>query len=88
MIKAYRYRLNPTESQRTFFEKSFGCARFVYNWALDRKIKAYQENKEKLSYVDLAKQLTHLKKEEDKLWLAEVSNQYLRFLKNLYNFVR
>ena len=33
MIKAYKYRLFPNGEQRIFFEKSFGCARYVYNWA-------------------------------------------------------
>lgn len=48
MIKAYKYRLNPTDSQRIFFEKSFGCTRFIYNWALDKRIKAYQNDKERI----------------------------------------
>lgn len=78
MIKAYKYRLNPTESQRVFFEKSFGCTRFIYNWALDKRIKAYQEDKTRISWVDLCKQMTQLKKEEDTIWLQEVSNQSLQ----------
>ena len=78
MVKAYRYRLCPTASQREFFEKSFGCARYVYNWALNMRIEAYQQRKERLSCVDLCKMLTHLKKDEDKLWLNEVSNECLQ----------
>lgn len=78
MIKAYKYRLNPTKAQATFFEKSFGCTRFVYNWALNLRIEAYQENKTKLSWVDLCKRMTQLKKEEETLWLNEVSNQSLQ----------
>lgn len=78
MIKAYKYRLCPNGEQRTFFEKSFGCARYVYNWALSKRIEAYQTKKERLSYVDLCKMLTSLKKEEDKLWLSEVSSECLQ----------
>lgn len=78
MIKAYKYRLYPNGEQRTFFEKSFGCARYVYNWALSKRIEAYQQRKERLSYQDLCKMLTILKKEEDKLWLSEVSNECLQ----------
>lgn len=78
MIKSYRYILNPNENQKIFFEKSFGCTRFVYNWALSKRIEAYQTNKERLSCVDLCKMLTSLKKEGDKLWLSEVSNECLQ----------
>ena len=78
VIKAYKYRLNPNERQKTFFEKSFGCTRFVYNWALDKRIKAYQEDKTRISWVDLCKQMTQLKKEEDTKWLQEVANQSLQ----------
>lgn len=65
MIKAYKYRLNPTVEQKDFFERSFGCARFVYNWALDTRVKAYQMDKTRLSWVDICKSLTALKKEQD-----------------------
>ena len=33
--KAHKIKLNPTNSQKAFFEKSFGVARFTYNWALN-----------------------------------------------------
>ena len=78
MIKSYKYTLKPNENQKIFFEKSFGCTRFVYNWALSKRIEAYQTKKERLSCVDFCKMLTSLKKEEDKLWLSEVSNECLQ----------
>lgn len=78
MIKSYKYTLNPNENQKIFFEKSFGCTRFVYNWALSKRIEAYQTKKERLSFLDFCKMLTSLKKEEDKLWLSEVSNECLQ----------
>ncbi|MEM4958904.1 MAG: helix-turn-helix domain-containing protein [Nanopusillaceae archaeon] len=33
MLKAYRYRIYPTEKQKEFFEKTFGCVRFYWNKA-------------------------------------------------------
>lgn len=78
MIKSYKYILKPNENQKIFFEKSFGCTRFVYNWALSKRIETYQAKKERLSCVDLCKMLTSIKKEEDKLWLSEVSNECLQ----------
>lgn len=77
MIKAYKYRLNPTATQRDFFERSFGCVRFVYNWALDRRVKAYQTDKTRLSWVELCNELVKLKKQEDRAWLNEVYAQSL-----------
>lgn len=78
MIKAYRYRLNPTESQRIFFEKSFGCTRFVYNWSLNMRIEAYQKDKTRIGWVDICKRMTELKKQEDTVWLNEVSTMSLQ----------
>lgn len=78
MIKSFKYRLNPTKSQTVQMEKTFGCCRYIYNWAFDLKIKAYQESKKSLSAVDLCKELTFLKQKEDHLWLKEVSNESLQ----------
>lgn len=41
MLKAYKYRLNPTSEQISLMEKTFGSTRFIYNWALQTKIEAY-----------------------------------------------
>ena len=78
MIKAYKYRLHPTKEQAEFFEKSFGCVRFVYNWALNQRIEAYQKDGTRISWVESCKQLTELKKQEETKWLCEVANQSLQ----------
>ena len=78
MIKAYRYRLHPNNEQITFFEKSFGCVRFVYNWALNQRIEAYQKDGTRISWVESCKNLTELKKQEETKWLCEVANQSLQ----------
>ena len=78
MIKGYKYRLDSTPEQIVQMEKTFGCCRYVYNWALDLKIKTYQGEKRSMSAVDLCKQLTLLKKDENHLWLNEVSNECLQ----------
>ncbi|ODP27515.1 putative transposase in snaA-snaB intergenic region [Paenibacillus nuruki] len=44
-LKAYKFRIYPTEEQIIFFAKSFGCVRKVYNLMLDERIKNYDENK-------------------------------------------
>ncbi len=78
MKRAYKYRLNPTPEQIVFFNKSFGCCRFVYNYMLGKRIEAYQRDKTKIGWVELAKMLTELKKEDGKEWLSEVSNECLQ----------
>ena len=78
MIRAFKYRLDPTDSQVIQMEKTFGCCRFVYNWALDLKIQIYQREKRSITAVDLCKQLTLLKKDQDHTWLNEVSNECLQ----------
>lgn len=78
MKKAYKYKLKPTKQQRKLLERYFGCARYVYNWALGRKKEAYENDKTSLSYKDLCNELTLLKKEEGKEWLKEVLTQSLQ----------
>lgn len=78
MKRAYKYKLKPTVKQQTMLLQHFGCARFIYNWGLDKKIKAYEADKTSLSYVDLAKELTKLKKTDEHKWLNDVSNVTLQ----------
>lgn len=82
MIRAYKYKIKPTHKQMEQLNKTFGCCRFVYNWGLDIKKGSYAESKKSLSYVDIAKELTKLKKE--KTFLCEVANESLQqSLRNL-----
>ncbi|RHB50149.1 IS200/IS605 family element RNA-guided endonuclease TnpB [Exiguobacterium sp. AM39-5BH] len=43
MLKAYKFRLYPTKSQKGHFVKTFGCVRFVYNKMLEERIRLYEE---------------------------------------------
>jgi putative transposase len=84
MLKAYKYRLSPNVEQKLLLDKHFGCTRFLYNLALETKTSAYTGNKISLSYFELNKQLTDLKKECD--FLKEVNSQCLQMaLRNLDN---
>ena len=42
-LKAYKYRIYPTDAQVVFFAKTFGCCRFVWNKMLDEKLQAYKK---------------------------------------------
>lgn len=84
MLNAYKYRLHPTREQSEFFNKSFGCVRFIYNWGLQKRIEAYMKDKGRISYVQLCSMLTDLKKEEQYSWLRDVSTECLQqALRNL-----
>ena len=39
MYKAYKFRLYPNTSQKILINKTFGCARFIYNYFLDKCMK-------------------------------------------------
>ena len=78
MIKSINYELKPTKNQIQILSQIFGNCRFVYNWALDKKIKAYQEEDKKLSCFDLMKELTQLKKTEEYAWLNLAGSQQLQ----------
>ena len=49
--RTYRYRLYPNQAQKAELERTFGCSRWVYNWALETKTKAYYQDDESLSFV-------------------------------------
>lgn len=61
MLKAYKYRLYPTEDQKILIDKTIGCCRTVYNLALEVKMTAYKNAGIKLSTFDLCYQLIPLK---------------------------
>src|SRR6266700_6784268 len=71
--RAYRYRFYPTDEQAHNLACTFGCVRFVYNYALHRRKRSYFDHGVKLSTKDLSAALTALKKEEGTVWLKEVS---------------
>ena len=56
ITKAYKIRLYPNKSQRTFFNKSFGCCRVIYNEMLYELQNAYK-NGTKLNKCDLFKKI-------------------------------
>lgn len=78
MLKAYKYRLYPTKTQEALLAKHFGCARYIYNYGLERKIKFYSETKKSVSRFTIQEDLPKLKKAEATKWLSEVSAQSLQ----------
>lgn len=83
MLRAYKYRIYPTDEQKVLFAKTFGCCRFVYNWALNLRIETYKSDKRAVSYKEIQDcMVNELKAEHD--WLKEVNSQSLLYsLRNL-----
>ena len=83
MLRAYKYRIYPTEEQKVLLAKTFGCCRFVYNWALNLKIEVYKQEKKSIGNVELTNRMrSELKTEHE--WLGEVNSQALQSaLRNL-----
>jgi putative transposase len=81
-MNTYKFKINPTKTQRDRLDQMFGCSRFVWNYFLDLNNKIYLEAKEKdlkkkhLNYYDCANQLTDLKKKNE--WLKEANSQSLQ----------
>ena len=69
--RAFKYRFYPTPDQAELLAKSFGCARFVYNNALDFNTTTYKETGKGVSASEADKRLVPLKAEHP--WLSEVS---------------
>ncbi len=69
MIKGYKYRLVLNKTQTQQINQMLGNARFIYNWALDKRIKAYQADKTKLSAFTLMKDVARLKYQPEYEWL-------------------
>ncbi|WP_324282856.1 IS200/IS605 family element RNA-guided endonuclease TnpB [Cyanobacterium aponinum UTEX 3221] len=76
MLKAYKYRIYPTDEQKILLAKTFGCCRWFYNFALDLTNETYKATGKGLSRDEIINKLPQLKKEKE--WLSEVPSQALQ----------
>jgi len=84
MLKAYKYRLYPTKSQQVLLNKHLGATRWLYNYGLNKKIKAYTKDNITISRFDLQAELPLLKRTEEYGWLSEINSLSLQaVLRNL-----
>lgn len=72
--RAYKYRFYPTDEQASELARTFGCARLVYNKALEERTRAYTSEGRKMTYVESSAALTDWKKTDDLAFLNEVSS--------------
>ncbi len=70
--KAYRYELKPNIEQRILLAKHAGCARFAFNWGLQKRIDLYEKEKKSTNAIEQHRLLNSLKTTEFP-WMYEVS---------------
>ncbi|MEI2583312.1 RNA-guided endonuclease TnpB family protein [Scytonema sp. PRP1] len=76
--KAVQVRLYPSKEQQIQLAQTFGCARWWWNYALNKSIEVYTETGKGLGQVALNSLLPKLKKEKDTEWLADCYSQVLQ----------
>jgi putative transposase len=76
MYKAYKYRIYPTSEQETLLDKSFGCARWFWNYTLNLCQETYKNTGKGLSRGYIQGLLPALKKEYE--WLKDPYSQCLQ----------
>jgi putative transposase len=77
VIRAYRFRLYPTEFQEELFRRYVGSCRWLYNLALEQR-ELFSRRGRSIGYNDQAAELKTLKADEAFAWLAETPNQCLQ----------
>jgi len=78
MYKAYKYRIYPTSQQEASLARSFGCARWFWNYALNLCQETYKNTGKGLSRGYIQGLLPALKKEYE--WLKDPYSQCLQVI--------
>jgi putative transposase len=87
--RAYRFRFVPTPEQETILARTFGSARFAYNYMLRLRTDAWFNKQKRIGYHETSALLTGLKTKPEFEWLNEVSSvpiqQSLQHLQRAFN---
>ena len=87
--RAIKYRLYPTEEQKVFFAKTFGCVRKVYNLMLSDRIKSHQDTGELCKTTPaMYKEKYPFLKEVDSLALANAQMNLQAAFSNFFSRTR
>ena len=87
--RAYRFRFYPTSQQEELLRRTLGCARLVYNKALEVRSEAWARERRNVTFKDTSRLLTEWKRDENLSFLNDVScvplQQALRHLQQAYS---
>lgn len=78
LYKAVKIRLYPTPEQEVLLSQHLGCARWWWNFALNKSIETYRETGKGLGRSALNALLPKLKKDKETEWLGECYSQVLQ----------
>ncbi|TFZ81263.1 transposase [Candidatus Macondimonas diazotrophica] len=70
VMRSYRLRAYPNGAQVRMLNQWFGAARWLWNYSLASRTKAYQRRKESLTSIDISRRLTKLKTLPKYAWLS------------------
>lgn len=76
--QAVPLRIYPTKKRQTQLAPTLGCARWWWNYAMNKSIEADQETGKGLGRSALNALLPDLKKAEETAWLADCYSQILQ----------
>ncbi|MEH2129138.1 MAG: RNA-guided endonuclease TnpB family protein [Nostoc sp.] len=76
--QAVKVRLYPTDKQVEILAQHFGCARWWWNYGLNKCVETYKATGKGLSQSGLNSLLPALKKDKDTEWLGECYSQVLQ----------
>ena len=77
MKSRWTFRCYPTADQEEHLARTFGCTRFVWNWALRLRSDGFRAG-ERIGYPETDRRLTVLKQQPETAWLNEVSSVCLQ----------
>lgn len=77
MYKSYSIRLKPTKEQEQKMFQTIGACRFAWNWGLNYMNNFYKDNGKGVSARKTRDEFIKLKKDENYIWLNNVSSQAL-----------
>jgi putative transposase len=95
-MKAYKFRIYPTQEQEQLLAQFFGAKRWIYNHFLSEQKQLWLSEKKHLSHFDMNNNITSLKKQEDLGWLRQVDDWCLKHAtedlslsyKNFFNSIK
>lgn len=78
ILRAYKYRIYPDESQRVMLAKHFGCCRYAYNKLLDIHNEMHEISGVSPSLFEMHRLIAEMRNDEDTQWLSEVYGHSLQ----------
>ena len=76
--KGYKFCLYPNKEQSILLNKTLGCCRFIFNNFLSVRRDSWEKDKKSVSYNETSALMTHLKSDENHLWLKEADSVALQ----------